>query len=305
MKTVIKKCLAFVCAAGLMMSALTVQAGGYSYINGSGIGSALDDPTLDYSANGYYYSNSFPGPGAVGMVDVYTGIEPPATAATGSWFYHMEKNSSGEWEYKGDYAFDGTYWVRDGGGYTWGNAPGGDDSNPGYFSEGGYMTTEEFYQIRSHAEAIANQNAALDAGFSNVADMYKAAEKNMSAGEYYNNAVTSTPGIENATPVGQGGNLIVNGEVTNMAATISKVNRTYVDSVRAVTEGAVLNVVDVQFPALEATINFYMPGVTGDAEVIALQYANGTWTDVEITEIRADHVVLNLKQNGIVAFIQK
>ena len=66
-----------------------------------------------------------------------------------------------------------------------------------------------------------------------MGDMYRAAENNMSAGEFYNNAVVSTPGIENAVTVGQGGNLIVDGQVTNMSATITKVtNRAYVDSVR-------------------------------------------------------------------------
>lgn len=152
---------------------------------------------------------------------------------------------------------------------------------------------------------MANHKAAREAGFITTVDMYRAAERNMSACEYYNNIAINTPGIENSIPVGQGGGLVVDGEITNMTATINKVERSYVDSVRNMTEGTVLNVVNVQFPAREATINFYMPGIADDAEIIALQYVNGTWTDVEVTEIRADHVVLNLKQSGNVAFIQK
>ena len=127
----------------------------------------------------------------------------------------------------------------------------------------------------------------------------------MSAGEYYNNAVTETFGIEEATPVAQGGNLVVDGVVTNMTATISKVDVAFVDSVRAAQEGTVLNVVDVRFPAKAATINFYMPGVAADANIVALQYVDGAWVEVEVVEVRADHVVLNLKQNGKVAFIAK
>lgn len=165
---------------------------------------------------------------------------------------------------------------------------------------------EDIAAIQQRAEADAVQGAAYDEGFADVGDMYRAAEKGMSAGEYYNNAVVSTPGIENAITVGQGGNLVVDGKVTNMSATISKVtNRAYVDSVRIEQEGTVLNVVDVQYPAVEATINFYTPGVLGGMEIVALQYNAGTWVEVEVAEVRDDHIVLNMKGNGVVAFIAK
>lgn len=164
------------------------------------------------------------------------------------------------------------------------------------------MTVEE---IISQAQSIALQAEALSEGFANMAEMQTAAALNKSAGEYYNNAVVETPGIEEATPVAQGGNLIVDGVVTNITAVINKVDIAFVDSVRAVTEGTVLNVVDVRFPVKEATINFYMPGVTADAQITALQYADGVWTDVEVKEVRADHVILTLTRNGRVAFIAK
>lgn len=160
-------------------------------------------------------------------------------------------------------------------------------------------------EIAQRAEALALQATATDEGFADVATMQTATAQNKSAGEYYNNAVTQTTGIEEATPVAQGGNLIVDGVVTNMTATISKVDVAFVDSVRAAQEGTVLNVVDVSFPAVAATINFYMPGVAADANITALQYVDGAWVDVEVKEVRADHVVLNLKQNGRVAFIAK
>ena len=91
-----------------------------------------------------------------------------------------------------------------------------------------------------------------------------------------------------------------------MSATISKVtNRAYVDSVRIEQEGRVLNVVDVSYPAVNATINFYMPGITGAENIVALQYSAGTWVNVEVVEVRADHVTLNMMGNGVVAFIAK
>lgn len=167
------------------------------------------------------------------------------------------------------------------------------------------LTLEEIQGIIMQAETVALQATARDEGFADIADMQTAAAKNMSAGEYYNNAVVETPGIEEATPVAQGSGIIINGVVTNAMATISKVDVAFVDSVRASVEGTVLNVVDVQFPAVEATINFYMPGVAADTDIVAVQYVDGTWVDVEVAEVRADHVVLNLKQNGKVAFLTK
>ena len=165
--------------------------------------------------------------------------------------------------------------------------------------------TEQVIKAAEYAAAVTFQAAAKEAGFANVVAMQNAAAKNMTAGEYYNNAVVETPGIEEATPVAQGGGIIINGVVTNAMATISKVDKAFVDSVSASVEGTVLNVVDVQFPALEATINFYMPGVTAADSITAVQYVNGAWIEVEVVEVRADHVVLNLKQNGKVAFLTK
>ncbi len=36
----------------------------------------------------------------------------------------------------------------------------------------------------------------------------------------------------------------------------------------------------------------------GFANVAAVQYVDGAWVDVEVVEVRADYVVLDLKQNG-------
>lgn len=286
-------------AAGLMLSSVTVYASEYSYIEAP---EDFNRNDANYSNNGYYHNPTHSAP----HFDYY-GTEPPSTASTGSWFYHMALDDSGKYTYQGDYQFDGTYWVRDGGAYTWGNAPGGNESNPdsAVKEEDRYMSLEDFIQITTQAEAAANQKAAKDAGFANVTDMDKAAEKNMSAGEYYNNAIINTPNIENAIPVGQGGNLVINGVETNATATLSKADSFYVDSVRSTTEGTLLNVVNVQFPAQEAIINFYMPGIAEGTEITAMQYVNGTWANVMVTEIRADHVVLSLEQNGVIAFIQK
>ncbi len=146
-------------------------------------------------------------------------------------------------------------------------------------------------------------------GFASGTDQQAAAERGMSAGEYYNNTVISTPGVENAVPVGQGGKIIINGVATNLTATLSKVNKSEAESAKsqaAALEGTLLNVIDISFPGANykvATINFYLKGLNANTKVVVRQYVNGAWVDVEVVEIREDHVVLNLTNSGAVAFV--
>ncbi len=146
-------------------------------------------------------------------------------------------------------------------------------------------------------------------GFASGTDQQAAAERGMSAGEYYNNTVISTPGVENAVPVGQGGKIIINGVATNLTATLSKVNKSEAESAKsqaAALEGTLLNVIDISFPGANykvATINFYLKGLNANTKVVVRQYVNGAWIDVEVVEIREDHVVLNLTNSGAVAFV--
>lgn len=304
MRTV-RKLLGFMLAVGLMVSAMSVFASGgnYSYTSSAGM-SSEQLSNYDYTTGGLIHDWS--------GSKVYAGLYTPTNVPAGTQW--MNENN-GEESTGHTFVFDGKNWV-----YTYGTSsviPAGYIYNGvGLVSSGGssrkkakgprVLSDQEVLEINQRAEAEAVQHAASDEGFADVGDMYRAAENNMSAGEFYNNAVVSTPGIENAVTVGQGGNLVVNGEVTNMSATITKVtNRAYVDSVRIEQEGRVLNVVDVSYPATEATINFYMPGITGEETIAALQYNAGRWVEIEVAEVRADHVVLNMKGNGVVAFIAK
>ncbi len=297
---IIKGSIAFVLAAVLMVSAMTVFAGSEYTYKPAGEGEEFNN--YDFTNGGLIQDNP--------DGKVYQGLYTPTGVPVGTKWMNANKDEA---DYIYTFEFDGTDWVYSGSNGNWKYGgkglvvSSGCSLDPNIASDmTGSLTEQEIADIASHAEAAAVQGAAHDEGFENVGDMYRAAEKNMSAGEYYNNAVTSTPGIENAVTVGQGGNLVVNGETTNMTATITKVtNRAYVDSIRIEQEGTVLNVVDVQFPAVEATINFYMPGVTEDAVIEAYQYVGGLWVDIDVVEVRADHVVLNMQGNGVVAFIAK
>lgn len=299
MKTV-RKVLAFMLAAGLMVSAMSVFAsGGYNYTTApTGMNIVNDGVSYDKGGLCREYEDEYGIP-----YTRYAGNYAPTEAKAGDeWIDISSYNGDGyTW-----YFFEDGQWVDwDGNVYTGRFGPA--DSHDSKSDDGPRpLSDQDIAAINQRAEAEAVQRAANDEGFADLGDMYQAAEKNLSAGEFYNNAVTSTPGIENAVTVGQGGNLIVDGQVTNMSATISKVtNRAYVDSVRATQEGRVLNVVDVSYPAVNATINFYMPGITGAENIVAVQYSAGTWVNVDVVEVRADHVTLNMKGNGVVAFIAK
>ncbi|MCM1202172.1 MAG: hypothetical protein NC312_13180 [Bacteroides fragilis] len=157
--------------------------------------------------------------------------------------------------------------------------------------------------------APAAAPAYTDEGFTSAVDAQAAEERGMSADEYYNNAITSTPGVPDAVPMGQGGKILINGVPTNLTASLSKVSSTVASNAvaqAAALGGKLLNVVNVNFPGANysvATVNFYVKGLASGTKVAARQYVNGVWIEVEVVEARADHVVLNLKGNGPIAFV--
>ena len=303
MRTV-RKMLGFMLAVGLMVSAMAVFAsGGYSYTNAPAGSQYEYFKNHDYSQGGLIENGNY-----------YRGLYVPTGVEVGTEWMDMNAGEGQGLSYK----FDGKNWIcmMDNSIYSGPGLGGGSSSSSSKSDSKSALEKEAEARAAAEAEkerllqeqasrdAVRLAGAAMDEGFADMGDMYIASQKSMSAGEFYNNAVVSTPGIENAVTVGQGGNLVVNGQVTNMSASISKVtNRAYVDSVRIEQEGRVLNVVDVSYPATEATINFYMPGITGEENIVALQYNAGTWVNVEIAEVRADHVTLNMKGNGVVAFV--
>ena len=279
MKTMKKarKYLAFILAMGLMMSSMTVFAAETADESTSSE-STTEDSSDEEVSDWYSYNNGTGIVNTSGSTWYYFGSEPGANSGQikGDYWYNPKTD---EWK-----QYNGTAWVTEG------------------YRE---VTEEEYQAMVERAAADAYQAEAEAEGFTDVAQMQYAQAAHKNAGEYYNNAVVTTPGIEIATPVAQGGKLVIDGKVTNATATISKVTVAYVDSVRAAQEGRVLNVVDVSYPAVEATINFYMPGVAEGANIVALQYEDGVWTNVGVAEVRADHVVLNMKGNGVVAFVAK
>lgn len=163
-------------------------------------------------------------------------------------------------------------------------------------------------EAEAAAESRANALAAEAAGLP-MATISAAAEAGKSVGEFINNAVTEVAGLESVTPIAQGGGVIIDGTPSNQSFSITKPVSAQVDSAKAqaaALNGTVMNVVDVKGAVSfeTASVNFYMPGVTGTENIQVYQLANGQWNAVAVAEVRADHVVVDMTKYGVLAFIQ-
>ena len=128
-------------------------------------------------------------------------------------------------------------------------------------------------------------------------------------GEYMNNAVTELPGLENVTPVGQGGHVIINGAPSNQTFSVLKPHSAYVSYAKTFANGLggkVLNVATIKASVSfnTATVNFYAKGVKAGQNIKVYQYRDEAWVEIEVTEIREDHVVVNMTSLGTLAFIE-
>ena len=54
-----------------------------------------------------------------------------------------------------------------------------------------------------------------------------------------------------------------------------------------------------------ANVNFYMPGITGQENIHVYAYneSTNTWSELTVTEKRADHVAVDMTGTGVLAFI--
>jgi hypothetical protein len=137
-----------------------------------------------------------------------------------------------------------------------------------------------------------------------------AAAENKTVGEYMNNAVTEVPGLDEATPLGQGGHVIINGAPSNQTFSVLKPERGTVDSAKVYAEnlgGKVLNVALINASIRNfqtATVNFYLKGIAAGQNIKVYQLIDGVWVELTVSEIREDHMVVNMTSLGTLAFIE-
>lgn len=135
-----------------------------------------------------------------------------------------------------------------------------------------------------------------------------AAAAGMTVGEYMNNAIVSSSGVVGATPIGQGGHVVINGKRSNVVFTLSPA-RGSAGSAQGLASslgGTLLNVVNVSSTVgfSNASVNFYVKGLTDNNLVSVYQLQNGSWVQITVTECRKDHVVVNMTSTGVLAFIR-
>lgn len=137
-----------------------------------------------------------------------------------------------------------------------------------------------------------------------------AAAEGKTVGEYLNNAVASVPGLDYVVPVGQGGHVLINGAPSNQVFSVLKPAYGMVGSAKmfaASLNGKVLNVVRINASVSHfqtAKVNFYMKGITAGRKIKVFQNFNGQWLEINVAEIREDHVVVDMTSLGTLAFIE-
>ncbi|MCM1254221.1 MAG: hypothetical protein NC321_15480 [Clostridium sp.] len=153
------------------------------------------------------------------------------------------------------------------------------------------------------AQAVVASTAAVT-----VAEA--AAAENKTVGEYMNNAVTEVPGLEEVTPLGQGGHVIINGAPSNQVFSVLKPEREAVTSAKTYADtlgGKVLNVAKINASIQKfntATVNFYMKGILAGQNIKVYQLVNGVWVELTVSELREDHIVVNMTSLGTLAFVE-
>lgn len=169
----------------------------------------------------------------------------------------------------------------------------------------------------SSGSSVKAEEAALAAAFAAEvgatgvsAEVYTAAlDAGLTVSEYISNSIVEVPGLDNVTPVGQGGKILLDGKLCNVTFSMAKPLPAHVNAAKAQAAalgGNVLNVVNIQANVSfgTASVNFYMPGVKTGQNIQVYRYANGQWTSLNVAEVRNDHVVVDMTSLGVFAFIQ-
>lgn len=144
-----------------------------------------------------------------------------------------------------------------------------------------------------------------------------AIEEDKLVGEYMNNAVSGIWAMDKVITVAQGDGAVIDGVKSDLTFSVLKpeLRRVYTAKNAAATMGGcVLNVVKVGIPAnlsyTTANVNFYTPGIVAGQNVKVYQYAysegdNDIWNALNVTEVRDDHVLVDIPNNGgVIAFIE-
>lgn len=168
--------------------------------------------------------------------------------------------------------------------------------------------TADSYSTASSSSAAAVSAVTASSVSPSIAKA--AAEANKTVGEYMNNAVNEIPGLDSVLALGQGGHVIINGVPSNQTFSVMKPVAENVNLAKAQAEalgGTVLNVAQINVSVTgfnTATVNFYLQGIKTGQNIKVYQLVNGQWVELTVSEIRDDHIVVDMTSLGTLAFIE-
>ena len=168
--------------------------------------------------------------------------------------------------------------------------------------------TADSYSTASSSSVV--EVSAITASSVSESIARAAADENKTIGEYLNNAVTAIPGLDSVAALGQGGRVIINGVPSNQTFTVAKPTAESVNLAKVQATalgGTVLNVAQINASVTgfnTATVNFYLKGVKLGQNIKVYQLINGQWMELTVTEIREDHIVVDMTSLGTLAFIE-
>ena len=179
-------------------------------------------------------------------------------------------------------------------------------------------------QIDSQKEQIKTQNSQIASLISTVQASFKSNKSSgggggAPAGRTPTNSGTSDPRTQalirsNAVSYGgnivsQGGHVEINGGKSNVTFLVGVPDGTTMNSaasLAASVSGSLINCVTVSSSVAfrTAKVNFYITGVNIGDNIAVYQVQGGKWVQLQTAEIRKDHVVVNMSQTGVVAFVR-
>lgn len=163
------------------------------------------------------------------------------------------------------------------------------------------------------AETLGAPEAQYMEPGSDVGDMsimMGAIDEHKLVDEYMGNVVTGIWAMDYVLPIGQGGKVILDGVETNVTFVLQKpeLSRVYSAKDLAASMGEdLINVVkiDTHVGFGTANVNFLVPSIQAGEDFHVCQYDETTdsWVELNITEIREDHVCVDMDSVGTFAFI--
>ncbi len=177
-------------------------------------------------------------------------------------------------------------------------------------------------EVMKELEEVKAQNAQLSRQIAALAEAVKASNLklnslNSGGGSGSGNNTPSTPPSSSNNVVNyggtvtyQGGKVEINGGKSNVTFNISAPSSAVSQSAASLAKqlsGSLLSCISTSSPGVgfrTAKVNFFVSGVTNGDNIAVYQNQNGTWVQLPVSEIRQDHVVVNITRHGDIAFVR-